>query len=99
MSVRVISGQSLSDIAVQEDGTVETVFEWAVVNGKSITDKLTPGEILIAPESELKNKDIAGYFAGVQKKVATGITAQNHELIVPDDGIGAMVIGSTFIVQ
>ncbi|GGA84745.1 hypothetical protein GCM10008015_26910 [Flavobacterium palustre] len=97
--MRVLSGQSLLDIAVQVDGSVETVFEWALANDKSITDRLTPGEILVAPGSALREKDIANYFYGIQKKLATGITAQNHELIVPDDGIGAMIIGSTFIVS
>lgn len=99
MSIRVISGQSLSDIAVQEDGNIDTVFEWALQNGKSITEKLTPGETLISPNSELKDKPISEYFTGVQKKLATGITNQNHELIVPDEGIGAMILGTTFIVQ
>jgi hypothetical protein len=99
MSVRVISGQSLSDIAVQEDGTVESVFEWAVFNGKSITEKLIPGEELFSPNSTLIDKPISEYFNGIQKKLATAITKQNHELIVPDEGIGAMIIGRTFIVN
>jgi hypothetical protein len=99
VNVRVISGQSLSDISVQEDGNVETVFEWALQNDKSITAKLAPGEILIRPNSALKDKSLSEYFAGVQKKLATGLTNENHELIVPDDGIGAMIIESTFIVR
>lgn len=96
--MRVISGQSLSDIAVQEDGNIETVFEWALKNGKSITEKLVPGELLVNPNSELKDKPLSEYFKGVQKKIATGITKQNFELIVADEGIGAMIIESTFIV-
>lgn len=98
MSVRVISGQSLSDIAVQEDGNIDTVFEWALQNGKSITEKLVPGELLKSPNSILRDKPISEYFTGVQKKLATGITKQNHELIVADEGIGSMAIGTTFIV-
>lgn len=99
MSVRVISGQSLFDIAVQEDGTVQTVFEWALFNGKSITEKLVPGETLFSPNSNLIDAPIAEFFKGVQKKIATAITAQNYELIVADDGIGAMIIENTFIVR
>lgn len=96
--MRVISGQSLSDIAVQEDGNIETVFEWALKNDKSITDKLVPGELLVNPNSKLKDKPLSEYFKGVQKKIATGITKQNFELIVVDEGIGAMIIENTFIV-
>lgn len=96
--MRVISGQSLSDIAVQEDGNIETVFEWALKNDKSITDKLVPGELLVNPNSKLKDKPLSEYFKGVQKKIATGITKQNFELIVADEGIGAMIIENTFIV-
>jgi hypothetical protein len=97
--MRVMSGQSLCDIAVQEDGNIETVFEWALKNGKSITEKLISGETLVSPNSELKNKPLSEYFNGTQKKIATAITNQNYELIVPDEGIGAMIIESTFIVQ
>ncbi|GIZ09975.1 hypothetical protein [Flavobacterium sp. UMI-01] len=97
--MKVIAGQSLSDVAVQEDGSIETVFEWALKNGKSITEKLTPGETLINPNSSFINKDISTYFQGVQKKIATALTNQNHELIVADEGIGAMIIESTFIVR
>lgn len=96
--MKVIGGQSLCDIAVQEDGTIDTVFEWALLNGKSITEKLTPGETLVNPNSNLIDRPISEYFKGIQKKIATGITNQNHELIVADDGIGAMIIESTFIV-
>ena len=97
--MKVMAGQSLSDIAVQEDGNIEAVFDWALKNGKSITEKLTPGETLVPPNSTLKDKPLSEYFKGVQKKIATGITNQNHELIVADEGIGAMIIESTFIVQ
>jgi hypothetical protein len=30
---------------------------------------------------------------------ATAISNENHELIIPDDGIGAMIIEDTFIVR
>jgi len=96
--VKVIAGQSLSDIAVQEDGNIDTVFYWALKNGKSITEKPMPGETLISPNSELKDKPISEYFTGVQKKIATELTKQNYELIVADEGIGAMIIEDTFII-
>lgn len=95
----IISGQSLCDVAVQEDGTVESVFEWALKNGKSLTEKLAPGERLINPESELKNTGISEHFKGIQKKISTGLTMENLAVIVPDEGIGAMIIEESFIVR
>lgn len=97
--MRIISGQSLSDIAIQEDGNIETVFEWAVKNEKSITEKLDPGEQLLSPESGLKNIGISDFFKGIKKKVSTGLTNEDTIIIVPDDGIGAMIIQDTFIVR
>lgn len=98
-SVVVRQGQTLFDIAVQESGSVTTVFDWALKNNKSITGELVTGEILEVPESVYTDPVVTDYFKTTENKPATSITAQNHELIVPDDGIGAMIIGSTFIVS
>lgn len=97
--MKVISGQCLCDIAVQEDGNIETVFDWALKNNKSITSKLTAGETLVDPNSALKNKPLSDYFQGMQKKIATATTNQDQELIVTDEGIGAMIIEDTFIIR
>ncbi|MDQ8012049.1 MAG: hypothetical protein REI96_06355 [Flavobacterium nitrogenifigens] len=97
--MRIISGQSLSDIAVQEDGNVSTVLEWALKNNKSITEKLVPGNVLENPKSDLKDIGISQYFNGITKKISTGITNENYAVIIPDDGIGAMIIEDTFIVR
>lgn len=95
----IISGQSLCDVSVQEDGNIETIFEWALKNDKSITDKLSPGEKLVSPNSDLKNVALSDYFTGIQKKVSTGLTNENTAIVIPDDGIGAMIIEDTFIIR
>jgi hypothetical protein len=97
-SVIVHQGQTLFDIAVQESGNVDAVFDWALKNNKSITEELVTGEILENPESIYTEIAVTNYFKTNNSKPATAITAQNHELIVPDDGIGAMIIENTFIV-
>ncbi len=97
--MRVIAGQSLSDIAVQEDGTIETVFDWALANNISVTEILKAGTVLVNPNSEHKDTERASYFKGIQKKIATALTNQNYELVVADEGIGAMIIEQTFIVR
>ncbi|SHH75307.1 hypothetical protein [Flavobacterium johnsoniae] len=97
--MKIISGQSLSDIAVQEDGNIETIFEWALKNNKSLTEKLTPGESLDNPNSSLVDNGISDYFKGIKKKVSTGLTNENLSIVIPDDGIGAMIIEETFIIR
>jgi len=90
--------QSLFDIAVQEDGSVLAVFEWALANGLSITDSLEPGQKLIAPKSAYRNDDMANYFKGKNQYVATCSTVGNNNLPIQPSGIGAMIIGTDFIV-
>lgn len=96
--ISVIENQSLLDIAVQEDGSVLTAFEWALINGLSITDDLAPGQKLLVPNPIFRNADVADYFKGKNQMVATGISAADLAAINPELGIGTMTIGSTFIV-
>jgi hypothetical protein len=98
-SVIVHQGQTLFDIAVQESGNVAAVFDWALKNNKSITEELVTGEILENPESFYTEIAVTNYFKTTNNKPSTGLTNENHELIVPDDGIGAMIIESTFTVR
>lgn len=97
-SVIVYQGQSLFDIAVQYSGSATAVFDWALKNNRSITDELITGETLQVPDSIYAEPVVIDYFDSTQKKIATAITNQKHELIVADEGIGAMIIESTFIV-
>lgn len=45
-SVLIRPGQSLTDIAIQEHGTQQSVFDFAKENKLSITEIITPGEEL-----------------------------------------------------
>lgn len=94
----VQENQSLFDVSVQEDGSVLAVFEWAVANGVSITDDLAPGQKLSAPNSIFRNVDMANYFKGKNQQVATCSTIGNNNLPEKPTGIGAMIIGTDFIV-
>ena len=97
MSDKIIyQGQSFFDKVIETTGNIENAFQMAVLNGISLTEDLPIGmELKI---SEVTNKRIVGLF-NEYNRPATAITNQNHELIVPDEGIGAMIIESTFIVQ
>lgn len=94
----VIQNQSLLDIAIQEDGSVLAAFDWAFVNGLSITDALSPGQSLIAPNSVYKNTEVANYFKGKTQQLATAFYG-TIDVLIPELGIGTMTIGSTFIVR
>jgi hypothetical protein len=89
-------GQSFIDKVLENTGSIENVFQMALLNDISITDDLSIGmELKI---SEATNKRIVELF-GEFNRPATALTNQNYELIVPDDGIGAMIIENTFIVR
>jgi hypothetical protein len=60
--VTALEGQTLADIAIQETGTVEGLFELAMANAKSITDLPTAGEKLAVPEDLPNVREIADYY-------------------------------------
>lgn len=95
MESKVYQGQSLCDKVIEITGSIENVFTMALENNVSITDSLAIGTKL--NYSGLVTKSIASLFND-ENRCATAITKQNHELIVADEGIGAMIIESTFIV-
>lgn len=69
--MRVLEGQSLFDIAIQSCGSAEAAFEFAVLNGVSLTDDVDV-ELLVPA---VIDTDIASYFAnkGLQPATAPGI--------------------------
>lgn len=96
--MNTIIDQSLFDIAIQEDGSVLSTFEWAIKNGLSITDNLGPGQKLSTPISAFRNDEVARYFTGKRQMIATA-KIDNIEIISPQLGIGSMIIETNFIVQ
>ncbi len=97
MKIIVIGNQSLFDIAIQEDGTILTAFDWAVVNEIQVTDLLIPGQTLINPNSQFRDVDVSQYFQLRNQMIATEYMSQTEE--IEPVGIGQMIIGNNFIVQ
>lgn len=95
MSKTVKQGQSFLDKCLQLTGSIESSLELAILNGKSITQKLIIGEV-IAP-STITNKRVVIFFK-TKCEPATNATIEEIEAI-DDLGIGAMAIESTFIVR
>jgi hypothetical protein len=71
--MQVLHKQNLFDIAIQEDGSIFAAFDWALKNGISLTDDLTPGQILITPESNFRNTDIVNYFKYRKQNIGTAL--------------------------
>ena len=78
--VKVLNNQNLFNIAIQEYGTVEAVFELAMAKNLSITDELTTGEKLVIPETSpitglaiVKNIEVLSYYKKNEIKPATAM--------------------------
>lgn len=91
-----ISNQNLFDIAIEKSGSVLAAFDWALKNGKSITDSIDPGTFLITPETEYEDLSIKEYF--FKRHIATDINLLESIIIDPEGGIGTMIIEDTFII-
>jgi hypothetical protein len=91
-SVQVLSGQSLSDIAIHYTGDLRNAYAIAFANAKSLTDALTVGEFLNIPD------DIFIKSKVYEIVPANGLSVYEEDLLVTNLGIGIMIIEETFIV-
>ena len=94
MSVTILSGQSVLDLAIQTTGSTESALQIAIVNEISITDSLVAGkEVSSVP---VINKPIYDYYQNRQLKPATGTVS---EQMIIRRGIGFMGVGVDFVVN
>ena len=86
-TVKVLNNQSIWDIAIQEYGTVEAVFELAMANDMGVTDLLTAGQELILPEVDKKiiKPEVVAYYKRNSLHPVTGET-EVIETAVPEPG-------------
>lgn len=91
---KVLIGQCLHDIAIQELGSVDRVFDIAVSNNMAITDLLSPDKEIILPEVT-KNKPTATYYNAKELKPAT----ENRGKIGIAIGVNFWAIEADFIVS
>ncbi len=100
MTVTALVLQTWFDIAIQHTGSVMNAYAISFANGgRSVTDEITPGELIVIPsEIEILKKTVQ-YLAAKKAIPATGIIPDDFEAINPIPGIGSMTIGTTFIVR
>lgn len=72
MKTTITEGQSLLDVALQECGSVEALFDLADAAGLAITDALTAGELVEVPTSATARAEVVRYYAGRGQRVNTG---------------------------
>jgi hypothetical protein len=68
----ISAGQSLVDVAIQEYGSLEALFDLADANDLAITDVLTPGRVLVVPNSAATVPALVDYFRQRGLRVNTG---------------------------
>lgn len=96
--ITITENQSLLDITVQEEGSVLTVFDFALANGISITDELVVAQKLVSPNSEAKNSEVSNYYKGKNQLIATELNEEQKQNLPANFGIGKMKIETTFTV-
>lgn len=95
MSRTVKQGQSFLDKAIELTGSVENAFAMAKLNRISVSQELATGAEVIP--SAVTKKAIVQQWDG-KNIPATAMTNEQQGVILPPDGIGAMIIEDTFIV-
>ena len=95
MQLTVLHNQNLFDVSIQENGNVLTVFELALLNGKSITDNIEPQDKLEVNNSDLKFVELVDFLAAKEQIVATGSV---DTLKLQPTGIGYMIVENNFII-
>ena len=96
MTITVLHNQSLLDLALQHTGTIESIFELALLNEKSITDDMVTGASLLI--GEISNKDILSYYTAKNIQPATAFTKEDKQVLDRLEGISIWAINLDFVV-
>lgn len=81
-TIKIITGQSLLNIALQEYGTIAAAVAIAQLNDIAITDMLDAGTEIKLPEDAPVNQDILSYFKEHKIKPATAMSPEEIETLI-----------------
>ncbi|MXV37668.1 hypothetical protein GO491_03085 [Flavobacteriaceae bacterium Ap0902] len=93
-----LHNQSTLDVMLQHTGSLESIFDVAVVNDLSITDDLVPGQSLEIPTDVVKDSDILNYYTAKQVQPATAINIE-FDYTEKLEGISIWAINNDFKVS
>ena len=96
-TVKVLYGQTWLDLAVQETGDATRAMEMAILNDVSMTDSLTAGESVLAPDPERGKKSVVLLFT--DKANAPASEDIVGEMKSNGEGIEYWAIEKDFVVQ
>ena len=101
MTVTALNNQSLLDLALQHTGTIESIFELAVLNEKNVTDDMVAGSSLNVPPllEGARNKDILSYYTAKKIQPATAFTKEDEQVFERLEGISIWAINLDFAVE
>ena len=97
--------QTLLDLAIQENGSIENALQWAVSNDLSLTDDLVAGQSINSVEQtrNYTQNQVVSVFGARALKPATGFRKIDQSVFdaleLADCGIDCMEIESTFLVR
>ncbi|HLO59065.1 MAG TPA: hypothetical protein VK172_14690 [Lentimicrobium sp.] len=97
--VKILKGQTLADIAIQETGELAGLFQIAFKNGISLTDDLAAGEVIQVDDLDINISELRKIrLDNVVPATAFGyvVNEEGEEPIL--DGIGYWSVGMDFIV-
>lgn len=96
-TVKILDGQTIADIAVQELGDAERSTELANLNNMAVTDDLVSGSLLLVPDPESDKTNIVQLFSDPANAPASADSAGG--LVAPLEGIGYWYLENDFVVQ
>lgn len=99
MKAIVLHNQSLLDTCLQHTGTIESLFDLALVNGLSVTDDLKAGQAFEVPNNIQKDKDILNYYTAKNIQPATGFTQTDLQILERLEGISIWAVNLDFKVS
>jgi hypothetical protein len=89
-TVNVKPHQCLLDLSMQTKGRIDALFDFAIANGISITDDLTSGGTLWAPDTEIIDRRTLQTLTDEKVIPSNAYTAEDNAAI--KGGIGYMGI-------
>lgn len=95
-SITILKGQSLADIAIQEGGSIEAMYDLALANDLTLDEALIEGNGLLPVD--VRDVTIVNFMKRQSINPATAITEQEENAIMPS-GIGFWAIGVDFAVS
>ena len=94
-AVKIMYGQTVVDLAIQELGDAARVYDIAALNDISVTDDLQPGVMLWVPDPESDKGVIVQVFATAGNKPASDEGMQYTNL----EGIDYWAIERKFVIS